>query len=451
MLLLLAYISLLVNTIIPIFLIATVMKKQYTFRHYVVGLLIRVFASLVYQGLDVFFPMDWYPIYSIPLEISFFVSLFEPHSSRSQIVFSALFPYTFYSLVHQIFNLFLLPAVGLPREFYMENGGISLLISILSTVFLFVFLHLGQYDFSLVASVFTDDKRNKFLRWMNFSMIAYYMLDQHLLYVSHKYSRDTTIHSQLVVVAYLLLFMSFVNQLDRVYRRRIQEQLSFQKKLQMEQLNVYTKQIETLYKEVRGFRHDYSNILRTLTLGITENNMATVEEVFNRVLKDSNKPFQESRFELGRLVNIGDNAFKSLLASKFMQAREKGVEISLEIPAEIQPKGMELIDFILIVASFFDNAIEEAMLTEEKKIAFAFFQKGSQQIVVIENSCLTESKNIAQIYQYGSSSKGHDRGIGLVNVKTILEKYPQILLRTTSEDFKFCQTLVIQLEDAEKN
>lgn len=92
----------------------------------------------------------------------------------------------------------------------------------------------------------------------------------------------------------------------------------------MDQLNVYTKQIETLYKEVRGFRHDYSNILRTLTLGITENNMATVEEVFNRVLKDSNNSFQESRFELGRLVNIGDNAFKSLLASKFMQDREKG-------------------------------------------------------------------------------------------------------------------------------
>ncbi|MBY5034941.1 GHKL domain-containing protein [Streptococcus gallolyticus] len=373
--------------------------------------------------------------------------LIEPGIDRNLIVFSALFPYTFYSLVSQIFYLFLIPAVYLSEQVYLDSGGVSILVSLLSTVFLLSFLHWGGYDFSLVSSVLKEEKQNKLLLRMNLSMIAYYMLDQHLLYVSYKYNRDTTIHSQLVVVAYLLIFMFFVNQLDRTYRERIQEQLSFQKKIQMDQLHVYTQQIETLYKEVRGFRHDYSNILRTLKLGIVEKNIAIIEDVFDRVLKDSNKPFQESKFEVGRLVNIQENAFKSLLASKFMQAREHGVEISLEIPREIQPRGMELIDFILVVASFLDNAIEEAALTEEKKISFAFFQQGQQQVVAIENSCQMESKPIAELYKYGKSSKGQGRGIGLVNVKTILEKYPQVFLRTTSEDFQFCQTVVIHLEN----
>ena len=49
-------------------------------------------------------------------------------------------------------------------------------------------------------------------------------------------------------------------------------------------------------------------------------------------------------------MNIRDRALKSLLAGKFLKARDKKIVFNVEVPEEIQVEGMRLLDFLTIVS-----------------------------------------------------------------------------------------------------
>ena len=53
------------------------------------------------------------------------------------------------------------------------------------------------------------------------------------------------------------------------------------------------------------------SLLTSLRLGIEEEDMEQIKEVYDSVLKDSSEKLQDNKYDLGRLVNIRDRALKS--------------------------------------------------------------------------------------------------------------------------------------------
>ncbi|MGZ7153792.1 ATP-binding protein, partial [Streptococcus pyogenes] len=90
---------------------------------------------------------------------------------------------------------------------------------------------------------------------------GYYVLIETFSYIEFEQQVDTLDYRKLLVIIYLILFMGVLNRLDKHLRERIQEKLDFQQELQLRDMEDYSRHIEELYKEVRGFRHDYSNLL----------------------------------------------------------------------------------------------------------------------------------------------------------------------------------------------
>lgn len=76
-------------------------------------------------------------------------------------------------------------------------------------------------------------------------------------------------------------------------------------------------------------------------------------------------------------------------------------------------------------------------------MAIAYFLSDNQQIFTVTNTTKDERVMINKIFEEGYSSKGSGRGIGLSNAKRILQKYPQLSLRTKSHDYQFSQTLIM--------
>ena len=72
-----------------------------------------------------------------------------------------------------------------------------------------------------------------------------------------------------------------------------------------------------LYNELRSFRHDYINILRSLKLGIDTHDLPAIEQIYNQVLKDSGQALNQSKYDLGRLSNIHNDALKSVCQQNF--------------------------------------------------------------------------------------------------------------------------------------
>lgn len=115
-------------------------------------------------------------------------------------------------------------------------------------------------------------------------MIIYHLIVQILAYLENESGAQTLVFRESLVVFYLILFMSAANYLDKRLRERIQSDLMFQKDLQLKNLKDYSHHFEGLYTEVRSFRHDYANILTTLKLGIEQNDIEIVKNVYDSVL-----------------------------------------------------------------------------------------------------------------------------------------------------------------------
>ncbi|HFI0701649.1 TPA: GHKL domain-containing protein, partial [Streptococcus suis] len=65
-----------------------------------------------------------------------------------------------------------------------------------------------------------------------------------------------------------------------------------------------------------------------------------------------------------------------------------------------------------------------------------------RKIVVVENTTVEDKAATNHIFEYGHSTKGDNRGIGLANVKAILHKYPKFSISTNSSNHRFVQELV---------
>lgn len=360
------------------------------------------------------------------------------------VIFYALFPLTLKEIFRRLLFFLILPVFGDSEKFY-DNYANSIILYIMSFLLVLLFLRIFDYNFSHLKSVSIRKKEKSLLQFANMSMLIYYLLMQVLTYNEYENLIHTEELRKFIVVFYLLFFIWLINALDKELRARLQENLIFQRELQVRDLVDYTGQIENLYKEVRSFRHDYNNILRTIEIGIQTNDIVMIKSIYQSVLKESNQKFRTQKYEIGKLVGIKSEALKSLLAAKLAQADDKNIPVKLEIPSDINQEGMELLDFITIVSILFDNAIEAALEAEKPSIGIAYFESKNKQYFIITNAIKEESINIAHLYDYGNSSKGVKRGIGLYNITKINEKYQNVTLQTKSEHYQFRQVLVISL------
>ncbi len=382
---------------------------------------------------------------TLPIYFLIFSLLINKNIPKVLSIFYGLFPVIFWNVLHRLFSFFLRNIIHSHVQVQIDPNKYTIYISAILPSLLSLFLpRLLYYDFKRLREYKLRKKDIKLITFLNISMIFYYIFVQYFTYIEIYQQSPNLYYREIIVVVYIILFLSSVNILDRNLRERIQQQLSEQRELQLRNMSDYSQHIEELYNELRSFRHDYINILRSLKLGIDTHDLSAIEQIYNQVLKDSGQALNQSKYDLGRLSNIHNDALKSVLSAKFLEAQSKGIEIGLEVPQEIKPQGMELLDFITIVSILADNAMEAAVETSHPVVSFAFLEQEGRQIFIVENTIKEFSIYSDTIFKKGFSTKGENRGLGLSNVQNIISHYPNVSLRTTSHDYSFRQELEIK-------
>ena len=363
---------------------------------------------------------------------------------KKLLFFYGLFPMILVNLFYRGVSYFVLPFWG---QEIVDKGSnpIFLLMTIFVCFIVLVFLKWLDYDFTNLRKEILDKGFQKSLTTINWIMGAYYLVMQSLSFFEYEQGIQSTTVRHLILVFYLLFFMGIIKKLDTYLKDKLHERLDQEQALRYRDMERYSRHIEELYKEVRSFRHDYTNLLTSLRLGIEEEDMEQIKEVYDSVLKDSSQKLQDNKYDLGRLVNVRDRALKSLLAGKFLKARDKNIVFNVEVPEEIQVKGMSLLDFLTIVSILCDNAIEASAEASQPHVSIAFLKSGAQETFIIENSIKEEGIDISEIFSFGVSSKGEERGVGLYTVMKIVESYPNTSLNTTCQNQVFRQVLTVHL------
>ena len=379
------------------------------------------------------------PLYGIGLSFLLLRGL-----PKKLLFFYGLFPMILVNLFYRGVSYFVLPFLG--QEIVdKDSNPIFLLMMIFVCFIVLVFLKWLDYDFTNLRKEILDKAFQKSLTTINWIMGGYYLVMQSLSFFEYEQGIQSTTVRHLILVFYLLFFMGMIKKLDTYLKDKLHERLDQEQALRYRDMERYSRHIEELYKEVRSFRHDYTNLLTSLRLGIEEEDMEQIKEVYDSVLKDSSQKLQDNKYDLGRLVNIRDRALKSLLAGKFLKARDKKIVFNVEVPEEIQVEGMSLLDFLTIVSILCDNAIEASAEASQPHVSIAFLKNGAQETFIIENSIKEEGIDISEIFSFGASSKGEERGVGLYTVMKIVESYPNASLNTTCQDQVFRQVLTVHL------
>ena len=399
-------------------------------------LLIVLFKS---TGLYFLGSLLVYPIFFI----LYTLSIGELRSKVSLLLFYSLFPLGFWDVIKNFLGYFIISKIPILYRLYETNLGI-MIFSLLAEIIVFFLISLFRYNFSHLKIKNLDRKTKFILITADILMLAYFILPSYINY-SDKVSWDRMLdYKELWTAVYFLLFICFVNLLDRRLLQELQEKVVLQKEIQLQNLSNYSQQVEGLYQEIRSFRHDYANILSSLKIGIDQKDINLVSQVYDSVLKNSGEKLKGKRFDVAHLKNINDLALKSLLLSKLSEAQNLSVPVSLEIGEQFSIKNMEQIDFLTITSILLDNAIESAA---EGGIAVCFLEdtEWNKLVMIVKNSTLEREIELRDIFKRDNSSKGEGRGIGLANVRRILKSYPNVCLKTTSKNYVFTQILEIEL------
>ena len=415
-----------------------VLTLERVFKSFLFKLLLAVvFVTISYIVGNTYLSYFMEPLYGIGLSFLLLRGL-----PKKLLFFYGLFPMMLVNLFFRVVSYFVLPFLG-QGHVYDDRSFIWLCIKIFICFISLAFLKWLDYDFTSLRKEISDKGFQKSLTKINWIMGAYYLVMQSLSYFENVQGIQSTTVRHLILVFYLLFFMGIIKKLDTYLKDKLHERLDQEQALRYRDMERYSRHIEELYKEVRSFRHDYTNLLTSLRLGIEEEDMEQIKEVYDSVLKDSSEKLQDNKYDLGRLVNIRDRALKSLLAGKFLKARDKKIVFNVEVPEEIQVEGMSLLDFLTIVSILCDNAIEASAEASQPHVSIAFLKNGAQETFIIENSIKEEGIDISEIFSFGASSKGEERGVGLYTVMKIVESHPNTSLNTTCQNQVFRQVLTV--------
>lgn len=208
-------------------------------------------------------------------------------------------------------------------------------------------------------------------------------------------------------------------------------------------LQKYTKQVEDLYNSLRSFKHDYNNILISMTDYINQRDIDGLSAYFHEHILPETAKLIPDNYQLGRLSNIKKPELKGFITAKLVYAQEMNIETSIEAEAPIENIAVNIVDLTRVLGIFLDNAIEAALETPKPQMTFAAIRSDSETVFIVSNTFIDHQLNINQLSRPDISSKGSGRGIGLYNASKIIGSYKNMFLETSISNGFFIQTLHI--------
>lgn len=255
-------------------------------------------------------------------------------------------------------------------------------------------------------------------------------------FIEKRYIDYMPIH--LVIISLLVLITYFIISIISLFRTSKLE--STTEKLEQEQL--YNKTLGLLYDNIRGFKHDFNNIVQGIGGYISTNNMEGLKEYYAEILDDCQRV---NNLSLLSPEVINNPALYSLLASKYHDATEFGIKINIEVFMDLSNINMRIYELTRALGILLDNAIEASKECEEKQInvTMRLDKKANKQLFIIENTYLNKDVNIDEIFEKGKTSKASNEakshGLGLWEVRNLVKKRKNIDLYTTKNDIYFKQ------------
>ncbi len=174
----------------------------------------------------------------------------------------------------------------------------------------------------------------------------------------------------------------------------------------------HCSEVENMYRQVRGWRHDYHNHIQTMLALVDK-----PEQMRSYLLT-----LNEDLTTVDTVIKTGNVMLDAVLNSKLSLIKAKNIAINVKavVPANL---SISDVDLCVIIGNLLDNAMEACEKQEETSGRFIRVFIGvlkKQLYISVMNSVGGELKKEGKIYISTKNSGSH--GFGLMRVDKIAEK-----------------------------
>ena len=278
------------------------------------------------------------------------------------------------------------------------------------------------------------DKKNKFIITLNFIFGFLYILFQGIITVN--YLDALPIQYSLLNVVCLIIYFA----LSLFTLNKITSLITTEKKLAS--VEEYNQTLRILHDNVRGFKHDFNNIVTTIGGYVNTDDLDGLRKYYKQLEEDCKKV--NNMYILNPDI-INNPGVYNLLTTKYSDALNKHIKVNLTFLLDLKDLHTNIYEFARILGILLDNAIEAASECEEKAINIVFRddQKNNRNIILVENTYKNKDVNIDNIFGKGVSGKENHTGLGLWEIREILKKNNNLNLYTSKTEKYFSQQLEI--------
>ena len=202
---------------------------------------------------------------------------------------------------------------------------------------------------------------------------------------------------------------------------------------QRQLIETHYQEVENMYRQMRGWRHDYRNHIQTMKVLASSGDLEGIRSYLDRLDTDLNT--------VDLAVKTGNAMADAILNSKISLAKSRDIPVQVDAHIPVKLKMSEL-DLCCIIGNLFDNAIEAslALPPEERLIRVYMDMKGTQLYLSFTNFT-AQGKREKRDGRF-LTTKGEGHGFGLVRVDAIVERLDGYLSRN-SEDGAFTTEILI--------
>lgn len=202
---------------------------------------------------------------------------------------------------------------------------------------------------------------------------------------------------------------------------------------QRELIEIHYAEVENMYRQMRGWRHDYRSHIQTMKAHAAAGDLEAVRAYLDTLETDL--------ATVDTVVKTGNPMADAILNSKISLARSKGISVQADASIPVALRISQL-DLCVILGNLFDNAIEAslALPAERRLIRVYIDMKGSQLYISFTNfTAAGKQRKVGSLFR---TTKGDGHGFGLVRMDTIVSRLGGYLTRN-SEDGAFTTEILL--------
>jgi len=202
---------------------------------------------------------------------------------------------------------------------------------------------------------------------------------------------------------------------------------------QQELMETHYAEVENMYRQMRGWRHDYRNHIQAMKSYAVQGDLEAIRRYLDELDTDLST--------VDTVIKTGNRMTDAILNSKISLAKARHIPVRADAHIPVELSFSEL-DLCTIIGNLFDNAIEASLALPEGERMIRIYMDMKNTQLYISFTNFTASRKQQKVGGRFRTTKGAGHGFGLARIDTIVKRLDGYINRN-SEDGAFTTEILL--------